>query len=64
MAEAVFLQLLKEKNIRNQWKVDSAGVIDYHSGKAPDKRTMEVLIKHGIKDYEHRARRVNFSFIH
>jgi len=59
MGEAVFLNLLKERGIASQWEVDSAGLIDYHVGEGPDKRTLSVLASHGIKDYRHIVRQVN-----
>ncbi|VDP27807.1 unnamed protein product [Heligmosomoides polygyrus] len=39
-----------------RWKVDSSAIIDFHTGKPPDRRAMSTLKKFGITDYEHRAR--------
>ncbi|VDD92286.1 unnamed protein product [Enterobius vermicularis] len=47
MAEAVFRNILKTKNLSDEWLVDSAAVCDYHIGKSPDKRTLAVLKDHG-----------------
>ncbi|KIH46159.1 hypothetical protein ANCDUO_23790 [Ancylostoma duodenale] len=38
------------------WKVESSAVIDFHTGKSPDRRAMDTLKKFGITDYSHRAR--------
>ncbi|KRX21656.1 Low molecular weight phosphotyrosine protein phosphatase [Trichinella nelsoni] len=56
MAEAVFLKLLKDRNLTQQWMADSAATCGYHVGGSPDDRTMKVLSKHGIKQYEHTVR--------
>ncbi|KAL4224532.1 Low molecular weight phosphotyrosine protein phosphatase-like [Mactra antiquata] len=56
MAEAVFLNLLEEKGLKDQWEVDSAALGPWHIGNGPDKRTMSTLKKNGITTYEHRAR--------
>ncbi|EYB89172.1 hypothetical protein Y032_0235g3193 [Ancylostoma ceylanicum] len=56
IAEAVFLDIIKKRGISDQWKVESSAVIDFHTGKSPDRRAMETLKKFGITDYTHRAR--------
>lgn len=58
MAEAVFRNILKTKNLSDEWLVDSAAVCDYHIGKSPDKRTLAVLKDHGITSYKHTVRQV------
>ncbi|KIH54423.1 low molecular weight phosphotyrosine protein phosphatase [Ancylostoma duodenale] len=56
IAEAVFLDIIKKRGISDQWKVESSAVIDFHTGKSPDRRAMDTLKKFGITDYSHRAR--------
>lgn len=58
MAEGIFLDLIKKKNVADQWVVDSAAIIDYHVGKSPDVRTISTLSKHGITEYSHSVRQV------
>uniref|UniRef100_A0A914UP46 Low molecular weight phosphotyrosine protein phosphatase n=1 Tax=Plectus sambesii TaxID=2011161 RepID=A0A914UP46_9BILA len=58
IAEAVFIELLKERGLTDQWVVDSAAVINYHEGKGPEKRAVATLNSHGITDYHHRVRQV------
>ncbi|KAL1502607.1 hypothetical protein ABEB36_007727 [Hypothenemus hampei] len=57
IAEAVFLQTLKEKGIRNEWIVDSAAIGGWHSGSHPDSRATKVLSNHNIS-YNARARQI------
>ncbi|KAE9421042.1 hypothetical protein Angca_008791, partial [Angiostrongylus cantonensis] len=56
IAEAVFLDIIKKRGIRDQWEVDSAAIIGFHSGKSPDRRALSTLKKFGITDYVHKAR--------
>uniref|UniRef100_A0A1I7VAL1 Low molecular weight phosphotyrosine protein phosphatase n=1 Tax=Loa loa TaxID=7209 RepID=A0A1I7VAL1_LOALO len=64
MAEAIFSDLIRKKNLVDKWIVDSAAVINFHVGKSPDKRTMATLAGHGIMDYEHKVRQVTDSDFH
>ena len=57
-AEAIFRHLVQERDDRNQWEIDSAGILDLHEGLRSDKRGLQVLKKHGIVD-NHRARQVH-----
>uniref|UniRef100_A0A0N4YJW7 LMWPc domain-containing protein n=1 Tax=Nippostrongylus brasiliensis TaxID=27835 RepID=A0A0N4YJW7_NIPBR len=56
IAEAVFLDIIKKRGVQDEWKVDSSAIIDFHTGKGPDRRAMSTLKKFGITDYQHRAR--------
>ncbi|KAK6052427.1 low molecular weight phosphotyrosine protein phosphatase [Cooperia oncophora] len=56
IAEAVFLDTIKKRGIRDEWIVDSSAIIDFHSGKPPDRRAIGILKKFGIIDYQHKAR--------
>ena len=40
--------ILKSKLPKNKFVVDSAGTSDFHSGNAPDKRSIDVAIKYGL----------------
>jgi protein-tyrosine phosphatase len=57
LAEAVFLGLVKEAGLGGRVEVDSAGTSNYHTGDAPDPRTIEVARRRGIV-LEHRARQI------
>lgn len=60
MAEAVFREVAsKHPSHPLIAEVDSAGTAAYHTGADPDSRTMSVLRKNGIEDYEHQARKVH-----
>ena len=48
MAEAVFYNLLKSKDLERNFKVESAGTAAYHVGELPDKRTLAVLEANNI----------------
>ncbi len=49
LAEGVLLQVLKEKNLSDQFEVDSAGTIAAHLGELPDHRARKVAESHGFK---------------
>ena len=57
-AEAIFRHLVQERDDRNEWEIDSAGILDLHEGLRSDKRGLQVLKKHGIVN-NHRARQVH-----
>ena len=57
-AEAIFRHLVQERDDRNEWEIDSAGILDLHEGLRSDKRGLQVLEKHGIVN-NHRARQVH-----
>ena len=59
MAEGIF-RSLTESNPRFG-KVDSAGTSSYNNGSGPDSRTMAILEKNNILDYDHEARKVHTS---
>ncbi len=60
MAEAVFQALVNEAGLADQLYVDSAGVADWHSGEAADRRTLAVLRQHDIP-YNGRSRQVRLA---
>ncbi|KAL7988022.1 hypothetical protein Chor_006941 [Crotalus horridus] len=48
IAEAVFRKLVKEENIENKWRIDSAATSTYEIGNPPDYRGQNCMRKHGI----------------
>lgn len=48
-AEGVFIDLIKKKNLDNQFIVDSAGTGDWHIGDRPDKRMLQAAEKRNIE---------------
>ncbi|PFX22827.1 Low molecular weight phosphotyrosine protein phosphatase [Stylophora pistillata] len=57
-AEAILRHLVQERDDRNEWEIDSAGILDLHEGLQSDKRGLQVLKKRGIIN-NHRARQVH-----
>jgi len=55
LAEGIFLALIKEAELEDKIKVDSAGTSAYHIGELADYRTRQIAEQHGIK-LTHRAR--------
>jgi protein-tyrosine phosphatase len=58
MAEAVFMQRVKEAGLTPYISADSAGTGAWHIGKPPHQGTLNILKKYEIKDYHHRARQI------
>ncbi|KAL6436865.1 hypothetical protein ACFW04_004914 [Cataglyphis niger] len=59
IAEAVFESEMSKRGLKNQWEVESAALIGYHTGKVPDYRALSTLKENGITNYSHRARQIN-----
>ena len=57
-AESVFLNLLKEKGLENEYYVDSAGTGGWHVGSHADERMRNAATKRGIA-IESRSRQIN-----
>ncbi|XP_067003137.1 low molecular weight phosphotyrosine protein phosphatase-like [Anabrus simplex] len=57
IAEAVFRDLLKRRNLLEEWDVDSAALGSWHVGNQPDRRAQKCLKLHGI-DYKHTVRQI------
>jgi len=57
MAEAVFNSILMEKQLTQQFTVDSAGTSNYHVGDVPDSRSVKCCASHGVS-VQHRGRQV------
>jgi len=49
LAEGVFASMAAERGLADRYEVDSAGTAGYHSGEAPDPRSVAVAAKHGIR---------------
>lgn len=49
MAEAIFRKLVDERGFSSQIKTESVGIMGWHVGKSPDRRTLEVLAEHAIE---------------
>ncbi|QKX54431.1 uncharacterized protein TRUGW13939_01517 [Talaromyces rugulosus] len=58
MAEGVFRSLAAPHRTSLIGDIDSAGTGAYHVHDPPDDRTMSTLRAHGIKNYNHAARKV------
>ncbi len=57
-AEAIFRQRVAEAGLSEQIQIDSAGTSNWHVGKAPDARTLEVALRRGYDMSPLRARQV------
>ncbi|CAG4989188.1 Putative low molecular weight protein-tyrosine-phosphatase [Dyadobacter sp. CECT 9275] len=57
IAEGVFCELVKERNLEKYISCDSAGTAAYHTGSLPDRRMRSVAEGHGIK-LTHQARQL------
>lgn len=68
MAEVVFNKILKDNNLEDKFKVDSAGLLDFHQGDVADHRMRLHAQKRGY-EIAHRSRPVtkndfeNFDYI-
>jgi len=60
-AEGVFLSLIKEQKIDDQFVIDSAGTHAYHEGEAPDLRAQKAAKDRGVLLSQIKARKVVFG---
>lgn len=49
LAEGIFASMAAERGLAGRFEVDSAGTAGYHSGEAPDPRSVAVAAKHGVR---------------
>ncbi|HEY2573875.1 MAG TPA: low molecular weight phosphotyrosine protein phosphatase, partial [Verrucomicrobiaceae bacterium] len=56
-AEGVMRAKLEEAGLDKKVEVDSAGTIDFHAGKLPDRRMILAAAHRGLK-LDHRARQI------
>lgn len=59
MAEAVFQDQVRKMGLSDFWEAESAAILKYHVGNAPEPRAMSTLRKEGITNYSHVARQVS-----
>lgn len=62
IAEGVMQEKFRRHQIKG--KVDSAGVISFHSGEQPDKRAIAIAQEHGIDITNQSARQFKMSDFH
>jgi protein-tyrosine phosphatase len=60
MAEAVFLQLVRESGLQSSIEVDSAGTGDWHVGDRPHRGTLDILKINGVPEGS-RARQIQVA---
>ncbi len=62
LANEVFLHLVKQQGLEEQFEIDSCGTGNWHIGSLPDSRMIREAEKHGI-EMTHRARTLHeFDF--
>ena len=59
LAHGLFEDLVKKEGLSERILVDSAGTHAYHVGEAPDPRSQQTAMSHGIDLSHQRARRVD-----
>lgn len=62
LAEAVFIDVAKEKGVGDKWFADSVGTGAWHRNQPPDRRTLAVLEKNGIHGYTHSAKQLTEEY--
>jgi protein-tyrosine phosphatase len=60
MAEGIFLSLLRQSDLEQQFRVDSCGTGSWHVGDLPDPRTRAIARKYGF-ELPSRARQLRLS---
>ena len=60
-AEGVFRHVVKEKNLQDVIKIDSAGTHAYHIGESPDPRSQSTAKSQGVDLSAQRARKVEHN---
>jgi len=60
LAEGVFLRLMEERKVQEQFEIDSAGMLNCHIGNLPDGRMRHHAKKRGY-ELVHHARQVTSS---
>lgn len=63
LAEALFREKIKERNLTGQIVCDSCGTSDYHIGEQPDKRTLKNAAANGLH-INHKARQFGENDFH
>ncbi|MEL0037137.1 MAG: low molecular weight protein-tyrosine-phosphatase [Gammaproteobacteria bacterium] len=57
-AHGILQKLVEEEGLAEQIIVDSAGTISYHAGEAPDRRSAQTAMSHGIDINYQRSRQI------
>ncbi|XP_055698315.1 low molecular weight phosphotyrosine protein phosphatase 1-like [Phlebotomus papatasi] len=57
IAEAVFMDEVKQAGQRDKWNIDSAGITNKHLGEKPNHRARLTMAKHNLS-YNNRARQI------
>ena len=60
-AEGIFRHMLAEKNLSDNFELDSAGTHAYHIGAAPDSRAQATAVARGIDLSDLKGRKVELS---
>ncbi len=60
LAEAIFKDKITKKGLSDKIKSDSCGTANYHTGKAPDNRSIEIAEKNDIP-MDHSARQFHVN---
>ncbi len=60
LAQGIMEEKIKKYNIKNTF-VDSAGTADYHIGKKPDWRSIDIARKHNINISNQRGRQFTYD---
>lgn len=62
-AEGMMRAKLQEAGLGHTMTVDSAGTLNYHTGKQPDKRMIDAAAKRGVV-LDHQARQIHAGDLH
>ncbi len=57
-AEGVFRAMVEEKGLADHIEIDSAGTSGWHKGQAPDPRSQEEALRHGVDLSRQKSRAV------
>lgn len=60
MAEGLFIHLLKEEGLEDEFQVESCGTSGWHVGELPDRRMRATAARHGV-DLPSRSRQIRHS---
>ncbi|XP_046803749.1 low molecular weight phosphotyrosine protein phosphatase 1-like isoform X1 [Lucilia cuprina] len=60
IAEAVMIATIKKYHVYEDWEVDSAAIADWHVGKEPNIRSMNIMKTYKLP-YKNRARQIKAS---
>lgn len=58
LAEGIFLSLLKDRGLEDQFLVDSCGTSGWHAGEPPDSRSVETARNRGVDISGQRSRQL------